>query len=97
MDFIDCNAPICKHIYSTINTGNVKDQTGTFYLVLIYVRWYNKRAVTDFDGNYSIDNVENGTIISATYMGLKNFSQSIAVQGLDILLLILLWLKMHNL
>ncbi len=39
-------------------------------------------AVSDFDGNYLINNVEDGTyVLNATYLGYSKFSKSITVDG----------------
>ena len=47
----------------------------------------SKGAVTDFDGNYSISNVENGSYtLKATFLGYKTYSKSITVDGADIAL-----------
>lgn len=42
-------------------------------------------AVSDFDGNYSIANVSDGSYtLNASYLGFANFSQSITVAGQDL-------------
>lgn len=42
-------------------------------------------AVSDFDGNYSITNVSDGTYtLNASYLGFSNFSQSVTVEGQDV-------------
>ena len=68
-------------------SGTINDQTGgPLPGVNVILEGKTLGAVTDFDGNYSINNVENGTYnLPATYMGFKNFSKSITIQGADIL------------
>jgi len=42
-------------------------------------------AVTDFDGNYTINDLENGTYtITATYIGYAKVAKSVTVQGADV-------------
>ncbi|TWO33791.1 TonB-dependent receptor [Seonamhaeicola sediminis] len=67
-------------------SGNVKDEAGIpLPGVNVILEGTTKGAVTDFDGNYSIDNVENGDYrLSATFLGYAKFSQSIVVQGNDV-------------
>jgi outer membrane receptor protein involved in Fe transport len=67
-------------------TGNVKDETGMpLPGVNILLNGTTKGAVTDFDGNYSIDNVSDGDYtLSASFIGFKKFSQSITVQGANV-------------
>jgi outer membrane receptor protein involved in Fe transport len=69
-------------------SGNVKDETGMpLGGVNVILDGTSKGAVTDFDGNYSIENVENGTYtLSATFIGYAKFSQSVTVQDADIVL-----------
>ena len=67
-------------------SGNVKDNTGMpLPGVNVIVDGTTKGAVTDFDGNYSISNLENGTYtLSATFIGYAKASQSITIDGADI-------------
>ena len=69
-------------------SGNVKDQAGIpLPGVNIILDGTSKGAVTDFDGNYIITSVENGTYtISTTFIGYAKSSQSITVQDADITL-----------
>jgi outer membrane receptor protein involved in Fe transport len=69
-------------------SGNIKDETGMpLGGVNVILDGTSKGAVTDFDGNYSIENVENGTYtLSATFIGYAKFSQSVTVQDADIVL-----------
>lgn len=69
-------------------SGNVKDQTGMpLGGVNVILDGTTKGAVTDFDGNYSINNVENGTYtLSASFLGYAKFLQSVTVSGADVTL-----------
>ena len=69
-------------------SGNVKDQAGMpLGGVNVILDGTSKGAVTDFDGNYTIFNVENGTYtLSATFIGYAKFSQSVTVQDNDVTL-----------
>ncbi|WP_434036455.1 TonB-dependent receptor domain-containing protein [Formosa sp. 4Alg 33] len=72
---------------STIS-GTVKDQKNMpLGGVNVVLDGTTKGSVSDFDGNYSISNVENGTYtLSASYLGYAKSSQSITVQDADITL-----------
>ncbi|WP_345190390.1 TonB-dependent receptor [Algibacter agarivorans] len=67
-------------------SGNVKDNTGMpLPGVNVIVDGTTKGAVTDFDGNYSISNLENGTYtLSATFIGYAKTSQSVTIDGADV-------------
>lgn len=67
-------------------SGNIKDQTGMpLGGVNVILDGTIKGAVTDFDGNYSIGNVDNGTYkLSATSLGYKKFTQNVTVLGKDV-------------
>ncbi len=67
-------------------SGNVKDQSGVpLPGVNVILDGTSKGSVTDFDGNYTIDNVENGTYtLTSSFLGYATFSQSVEVQGADI-------------
>lgn len=67
-------------------TGNVKDKTGIpLPGVNVIIDGTSKGAVTDFDGLYTINNVESGTYtLSATYLGFKKYTQSVTIQNTDI-------------
>jgi outer membrane receptor protein involved in Fe transport len=67
-------------------SGTINDQTGApLPGVNVILEGGTLGAVTDFDGKYSINNVKNGTYnLTATYMGFKNFSKSVTIQGADI-------------
>jgi outer membrane receptor protein involved in Fe transport len=67
-------------------SGNVKDETDMpLGGVNVILDGTTKGAVTDFDGNYAIDNVENGTYtLSATFLGYAKFSQSVTIDGAGI-------------
>ncbi|MFH4964623.1 TonB-dependent receptor [Gaetbulibacter sp. M235] len=72
---------------STI-TGTVNDQNGVpIGGVNIILDGTTKGAVSDFDGNYSIANVENGTYtLIATFIGYKTFTRTVEAQGSNITL-----------
>ena len=67
-------------------SGNVKDQNGIpLGGANVILKGTSKGSVTDFDGNYSINNVEAGTyILSATSLGYKTYTQSITVKSADV-------------
>jgi outer membrane receptor protein involved in Fe transport len=72
---------------STIS-GKVNDQDGMpLGGVNIILDGTTKGAVSDFDGNYSISNVEDGTYsIKATFIGYKAFVKSVTVSGASVTL-----------
>ncbi len=72
---------------STIS-GNIKDQNGTPFLgANVIIQGTSQGAVTDFDGNYSITNVEDGTyVVSASYIGFLTNSQDITISGANVVL-----------
>ncbi|MDT7831471.1 TonB-dependent receptor [Flavobacteriaceae bacterium S356] len=76
---------------STIS-GSVKDQTGeTLPGVSILLKGTTQGAVSDFDGNYKISNVADGTYkLVASYIGFDSFSKVIIVDGSNIALNIVL-------
>ncbi|XCF06687.1 TonB-dependent receptor [Tamlana crocina] len=67
-------------------SGNVKDEAGVpLPGVNVILEGTSKGSVTDFDGNYSIDNVENGTYtLVASFLGYAKFTQSVSVSGADV-------------
>lgn len=67
-------------------SGNVKDKAGVpLPGVNVIVDGTTKGAVTDFDGNYSITNLEDGTYtLSATFIGYAKTSKSVTIEGGDI-------------
>ena len=75
---------------STIS-GTVKDQSGNLIPgASVLLKENAKGATTDFDGNYEIKNVANGTYtIIASYIGYDSFKKEITVSGnlkLDIII-----------
>ncbi|WP_142784950.1 TonB-dependent receptor [Changchengzhania lutea] len=72
---------------STIS-GTVNDQSGVpLGGVNVILDGTSKGSVSDFDGNYSISNVEDGTYtLTATFIGYKTYTESVTVQGVDITL-----------
>ena len=72
--------------YSQSISGNVTDaETGDPLLgVTIVLKNTNKGVVTDFDGNYIINNVEPGDYtIDLSYIGYGRVSQTITVEADD--------------
>ncbi|MFS4483945.1 TonB-dependent receptor domain-containing protein [Hyunsoonleella sp. 2307UL5-6] len=67
-------------------SGNVKDETGIpLPGVNVILEGTTQGAVTDFDGNYTIDNVEKGDYkLAATFLGYAKFVQNITIQDADI-------------
>ncbi len=72
---------------STIS-GTVTDELGVpLSGVNVIIEQTNKGAITDFDGNFTISNVEDGSYIaSASYIGYTNVKESVAVSGSDVTL-----------
>ncbi|WP_282122900.1 TonB-dependent receptor [Algibacter mikhailovii] len=75
-------------VAQTSISGNVKDETGIpLPGVNVILQETSKGAVTDFDGNYSIENMDTGKyVLTATFLGYAKFSQSITVDGTDVTL-----------
>ncbi len=73
-------------IAQTSISGNVKDQTGIpLPGVNVILDGTSKGSVTDFDGNYTIANIEKGTYtLSATFLGYAKSSQRVSVQDADV-------------
>lgn len=67
-------------------SGNVKDKAGIpLPGVNVIVDGTTKGAVTDFDGNYTISSIEDGTYkLSATFIGYAKTSKSVTVAGNDV-------------
>lgn len=67
-------------------TGVVKDTKGmTLPGVNVILEGTSKGAVSDFDGNYVITTVENGTYtLVGSYLGFTTFKTSITVSGSDL-------------
>nr|WP_321221663.1 TonB-dependent receptor [uncultured Psychroserpens sp.] len=70
---------------STIS-GKVSDDTGMpVGGVNVILNGTTQGAVSDFDGNYTITNVEDGTYtLNATYLGYSKFSKSVSIAGQNI-------------
>ena len=66
--------------------GTIKDQTGMPLAgVNVILEGTSKGSVTDFDGNYAISNVENGTYkLIATSLGYKTYTKSVTISGTDV-------------
>ena len=67
-------------------SGSVKDSEGMPLLgVNVILEGTTKGAVSDFDGNYVITNVEDGTYtLKASYLGFTTFRESISIDGNDL-------------
>ncbi|WP_323789267.1 TonB-dependent receptor [Psychroserpens sp.] len=67
-------------------SGNISDSSGIPLTgVNVIIEGTTQGAVSDFDGNYTITNVENGTYtLNATYLGFSKFTQSVTVNNEDI-------------
>ncbi|MBR9915400.1 MAG: TonB-dependent receptor [Algicola sp.] len=67
-------------------SGKITDTSGMpLGGVNVILNGTTQGAVSDFDGNYTITNVEDGTyIINATYLGYAKFSESVTVSGNNI-------------
>ena len=70
---------------STIS-GTIQDQNNMpLGGVNVIISGTTQGAVSDFDGNYSISNVSDGTYdLNASYLGYTKFTQSVTVEGQDI-------------
>ncbi len=66
--------------------GTVKDSYGEALPgVNIILKETNKGAITDFDGNYEISNVGDGTyILNTSSIGYKGFSKEVTISGSNI-------------
>lgn len=64
-------------------SGKISDNSGMpLGGVNVILNGTTQGAVSDFDGNYTISNVENGTYtLNASYLGYTKFSKSIIVDG----------------
>ncbi|WP_281846139.1 TonB-dependent receptor [Olleya namhaensis] len=71
---------------STIS-GSVKDGNGAPLVgVNVTLEETSKGAQTDFDGNYSISNIENGTYqLKASYIGFASLLKSVNVDGQNVI------------
>ncbi|MFV0566348.1 MAG: TonB-dependent receptor [Flavobacteriaceae bacterium] len=69
-------------------TGTINDQSGVpLGGVNVILQGTSKGTVSDFDGNFSIENVEAGTYtVTASYVGFKTYTKSITVADTDITL-----------
>ncbi len=70
---------LVTNVYAQDITGNISDAESGLPLmgVNIAVEGLNKGAVTDFDGNFNISNVDSGTTLIFTYIGYKTFNQTV--------------------
>lgn len=69
-------------------TGTITDQNNLpIGGVNVVIDGTTKGAVSDFDGNYSITDVENGSYtLNASYLGYRKFISSVTVDGQDVVL-----------
>lgn len=67
-------------------SGNITDTAGVPIAgVNVIIEGTTQGAVSDFDGNYTITNVENGTYnLNATYLGFSKFTQSVTINSEDV-------------
>lgn len=67
-------------------SGNITDSSGVPIAgVNVIIEGTTQGAVSDFDGNYTITNVENGTYtLIATYLGFSKFTQSVTMNNEDV-------------
>ena len=62
--------------------GNVKDDTGEGAIgATVIVEGTTNGVVTDLDGNFSLQNVKEGDVISISYVGYKTESVTVAGQA----------------
>ena len=73
-------------VAQTTISGTVKDNKGEPLTgVNVILEGLSQGAVSDFDGNYSIKNVENGTYnVVASYIGYKSQTNSVTAQSENI-------------
>ncbi|WP_204344889.1 TonB-dependent receptor [Psychroserpens algicola] len=64
-------------------SGKVSDTSGMpLGGVNVILEGTTQGAVSDFDGNYTISNVENGSYtLNATYLGYSKFTQNVTIDG----------------
>lgn len=62
-------------------SGTVSEETGPIPGVAVSVKGTSNGVVTDFDGNYTINNVESGAVLVFNYIGFK--PQEITYEGQD--------------
>ncbi|MCK8481933.1 TonB-dependent receptor [Psychroserpens algicola] len=64
-------------------SGKVSDASGMpLGGVNVILEGTTQGAVSDFDGNYTISNVENGSYtLNATYLGYSKFTQNVTIDG----------------
>ena len=73
-------------VAQTTISGNVKDQNGEPLLgVTVMLKGTSQGTATDFDGNYVLKNIENGTYtVVAEFLGYTKYSKKIVAQGNNI-------------
>ncbi|WP_151673861.1 TonB-dependent receptor [Patiriisocius marinus] len=67
-------------------TGTILDSTGLPVSgVNVILEQTNKGAISDFDGNYTITNISDGTYeITASYIGFTKIKETVTVSGSDV-------------
>jgi TonB-dependent starch-binding outer membrane protein SusC len=66
-------------IYAQTVTGTVSDATGPLPQATVNVKGTSNTTVTDLDGTYTLDNVDQNAVLVYSFMGFT--SQEIAVNG----------------
>ena len=69
-------------------SGSITDSAGIPLAgVNVIIEGTTQGAVSDFDGNYTITNVENGTYtLNASYLGFSKFTQSVTINNEDVVI-----------
>ncbi len=75
-------------LFAQTVTGTVSDSNGPIPGVNIIVKNTSKGAVTDFDGNYAIDNVDQNAILVFSFIGYT--TQEVSVDGRTVINVILI-------
>ena len=83
-------------IYAQTVTGTVSDATGPLPGVNVLVKGTTNGTQTDFDGNYTLNNVNSGEVIVFSFLGYSTQEISYTGQCLQKLssLMTALWFKM---
>ena len=70
---------LCSHAYSQSVSGTVSDASGPLPGANVIVIGTSNGAITDFDGNYTVNNVAEDAVLSISYVGYV--TQAINVDG----------------
>ena len=81
--FLSCLLSVASLVAQSSISGKITDDKGMpLGGVNVVLNGTTQGAVSDFDGNYSIENVENGNYtLNATYLGYSKYSESVSVDG----------------